>query len=108
MEDPGDHIEFHQYMVCPKRVGDTDDIKGNTTIAIFHLNSDNELLNKRRKAWIKYMKMLELLNLARKKADKGDNEDKSIAIRIRQIVDDFTSEESEFTGMFKYQYKQKP
>jgi len=54
------------------------------------------------------MKMLELLNIARKKADKGDNEDKSIAIRIRQIVDDFTSEESEFTGMFKYQYKQKP
>lgn len=107
MEDPGDHIEFHQYMVCPKRVRGTDDIKGSTTIAIFHLNSDNELVNKRRNVWIKYKNMLELLNLACKKADKGDKEFESFAIRLRQIVDNFSSEDSEFTGMFKYQYKQK-
>lgn len=103
VEDPGNHIEFHQYVVCPKQIRDKEDLKGKTTIEIFHLNTDMELVNRRMVAWGQYIRALGMLRIGQTLSAKNIPEGKALVDIAKQSLDDITSEDSEFTGMFRYQ-----
>lgn len=95
--DPGDHIRFDKYIAVPAQdKNGADDLPGKTTIDLFHLN-EGALLDRRTKRWEEYASIVMLLKICEKLGNKE-------GIDITQkTLNNITSEQAEFTGMFKYQ-----
>ena len=92
-DDPGTYIEYRQYEVCAKSVGQLGATKGETTIKIFHLNDDPLLVESRRRAWGRYVREKTILKIL------SHYSNDSLSIDLSE----FTDERAEFAGMFKYQ-----
>lgn len=97
--DPGEHIEFSEFIIRPKMVDGQESIKGKTTIGVFRLNDRNDLKEKRRKEWEKYKEIHKLLEIC-----QMTHMDDGIEI-CERLITKMQSEASEFCGMFKYQVK---
>ena len=92
-DDPGTYIEYRQYEVCAKSVGQLGTIKGETTIKIFHLNDDPLLVESRRRGWGRYVQVKAI----KKILSCCPNANLSIDLS------EFTNDSAEFAGMFRYQ-----
>ena len=97
--DPGDHIEFSEFIIRPKMIDGQESIQGKTTIGVFRLNDRKDLKEKRRKEWEKYKEIHKLLEICYK-TQRADG----IAI-CKRLISEMQGEASEFCGMFKYQVK---
>lgn len=97
--DPGEHIEFSEFIIRPKIVDGQESIQGKTTIRVFRLNDRNDLKEKRRNEWEKYQEIHKLLEIC-----QITHMDDGIEI-CKQLITKMQSEASEFCGMFKYQAK---
>ncbi len=97
--DPGEHIEFSEFIIRPKMVDGQESIQGKTTIGVFRLNDRNDLKEKRRNEWEKYQEIHKLLEIC-----QITHMDDGIEI-CKQLITKMQSEASEFCGMFKYQVK---
>ena len=99
--DPGDHIEFSEFIIRPKMVDGQESIQGKTTIGVFRLNDRKDLKERRRKAWYDYERELV------KKAifQKLKNAD-GVAL-CNETLEQMKDEGAEFCGMFKYQIIEK-
>lgn len=101
-ENPEDYIRFEQHIIKPNLIDGQESEKGKETITIFQLNDRMDLVERRRKVWELYQKLL----LTKKVLDKSVADgilSQSELPDIQEEIDKITSEESEFTGMFKYQ-----
>lgn len=99
--DPGDHIEFSEFIIRPKMVDGQESIQGKTTIGVFRLNDRKDLKEKRRKAWYDYEREL----LKRAIFQKLKNTD-GVAL-CNETLEQMKDEGAEFCGMFKYQIIEK-
>ena len=95
--DPGDHIEFSEFIIRPKMIGGMESIQGKTTIAVLRLNDRNDLKERRRNVWEKYQDIHKLLEICHKMRSAD-----GITI-CQQLISEMQSEASEFCGMLKYQ-----
>lgn len=98
--DPGDHIEFSEFIIRPKMVDGQESIQGKATIGVFRLNDRKDLKERRRNFWERYQDIHKLLEICHK-TQRADG----IAI-CQSLISEMQSEVSEFCGMFKYQVKQ--
>ena len=98
--DPGDHIEFSEFIIRPKMVDGQESIQGKTTIGVFRLNDRKDLKERRRNFWERYQNIHKLLEICYK-TQRADG----VAI-CQRLISEMQSEASEFCGMFKYQVKQ--
>lgn len=94
-EDPGNFIEFSEYIVRPKLIDGKENVKGRTTIDIFKLNERNDLKERRKQKWMEYKDLC----LFRKVLIK-QHIDTSF---LDSFILKFYSDDEEFCGMFKYQ-----
>ncbi len=99
--DPGDHIEFSEFIIRPKMVDGQESIQGKTTIGVFRLNDRKDLKEKRRKAWYDYEREL----LKRAIFQKLNDLD-GVAL-CDETLEQMKDEGAEFCGMFKYQIIEK-
>lgn len=97
--DPGDHIEFSEFIIRPKMVDGQESIQGKTTIGVFRLNDRNDLKERRRNFWERYQDIHKLLEICQM-TQRSDG----IAI-CQRLISEMQGEASEFCGMFKYQVK---
>lgn len=97
--DPGDHIEFSEFIIRPKMVDGQESILGKTTIGVFRLNDRKDLKERRRNFWERYQDIHKLLEICQitQRAD-------GIAI-CQRLISEMHNEASEFCGMFNYQVK---
>ena len=97
--DPGDHIEFSEFIIRPKMVDGKESIQGKTTIGVFRLNDRNDLKERRKNAWEAYNR-----ELIKKAIFQKLNEPDGIAL-CDDALEQMKDEGAEFCGMFKYQVK---
>lgn len=97
--DPGEHIEFSEFIIRPKLIDGQESLQGKTTIGVFRLNDRKDLKERRRKFWERYQDIHKLLEICHK-TQRADG----IAI-CQRLISEMQSEASEFCGMFKYQVK---
>ena len=97
--DPGEHIEFSEFIIRPKMVDGQESLQGKTTIGVFRLNDRKDLKERRRNFWERYQDIHKLLEICHK-TQRADG----IAI-CQRLITEMQSEASEFCGMFKYQVK---
>ena len=97
--DPGDHIEFSEFIIRPKMIDGQESIQCKTTIGVFRLNDRKDLKERRRNFWERYQDIHKLLEICYK-----TQRDDGIAI-CKRLTSEMDSEASEFCGMFKYQAK---
>lgn len=97
--DPGDHIEFSEFIIRPKMVDGQESILGKTTIGVFRLNDRKDLKERRRNFWERYQDIHKLLEICQM-TQRSDG----IAI-CQRLISEMQGEASEFCGMFKYQVK---
>ena len=97
--DPGDHIEFSEFIIRPKMIDGQESIQGKTTIGVFRLNDRNDLKERRRNFWERYQDIHKLLEICQM-TQRSDG----IAI-CQRLISEMQGEASEFCGMFKYQVK---
>ena len=106
--DPGDSICFVRFIVKPRLTDGKESRKGRTSIDILRLNDRNDLLESRRRRWEEYtgvqetiLKLESILEMDVAKYLK-DMIEEALALS-RKSLNDLESDESEFTGMFRYQ-----
>ena len=97
--DPGEHIEFSEFIIRPKLIDGQESLQGKTTIGVFRLNDRKDLKERRRNFWERYQDIHKLLEICHK-TQRADG----IAI-CQRLISEMQSEASEFCGMFKYQVK---
>lgn len=97
--DPGDHIEFSEFIIRPKIIDGQESIQGKTTIGVFRLNDRKDLKERRRNAWEAYNR-----ELIKKAIFQKLNEPEGIAL-CDETLEQMKDEGAEFCGMFKYQVK---
>lgn len=95
--DPGDHIEFSEFIIRPKMVDAQESIQGKTTIGVFRLNDRKDLKERRRKAWYDYER-----ELVKKAIFQKLNNNDGVAL-CDETLEQMKDEGAEFCGMFKYQ-----
>lgn len=101
-ETPGDYIRFEQYIIKPNLIGGQESEKGKETIQIFKLNDRKDLVERRRRAWENYQTLIRSRKVFEQCIANGFISKSSVP-DIQGEIDQVTSEESEFSGMFKYQ-----
>ena len=97
--DPGDHIEFSEFIIRPKLIDGQESLQGKTTIGVFRLNDRKDLKERRRNFWEAYNREL----VKRAIFQKLNNPD-GIAL-CDETLKLMKDEDAEFCGMFKYQVK---
>ena len=97
--DPGDHIEFSEFIIRPKMVDGQESIQGKTTIGVFRLNDRKDLKERRRNAWEAYNR-----ELVKKAIFLKLNNADGVAL-CDETLEQMKDERAEFCGMFKYQVK---
>lgn len=97
--DPGDHIEFSEFIIRPKMVDGQESIQGKTTIGVFRLNDRKDLKERRRNAWEAYNR-----ELVKKAIFLKLNNADGVAL-CDETLEQMKDEGAEFCGMFKYQVK---
>ena len=97
--DPGDHIEFSEFIIRPKVVDGQESIQGKTTIGVFRLNDRKDLKERRRNAWESYNR-----ELIKKAIFQKLNNVDGVAL-CDETLEQMKDDEAEFCGMFKYQVK---
>ena len=98
--DPGDHIEFSEFIIRPKMIDGQESIQGKTTIGVFRLNDRKDLKERRRNAWEAYNR-----ELIKKAIFLKLNNADGVAL-CDETLEEMKDEGAEFCGMFKYQVKQ--
>lgn len=100
-DDVSKIIEFNRYIITTKNLSDADCTasKAQRTIELLKLNERGDLLRRRRQVWEDYVRYETIRKIALH--DKNT----SIVALCDKSIEKLTSEESEFTGMFKYQYR---
>lgn len=100
-DEVGNSIEYHRFMLASKGPeGSLDRRKGEATINYMQLNSRNDLVERREAVWNSYTKHCLLLKIAQK------TNDQELINLCESIISQLTSEENEFTGMFRYQKRE--
>ena len=99
--DPGEHIEFSEFIIRPKLIDGQESLQGKTTIGVFRLNDRKDLKERRRNFWEAYNR-----ELVKRAIFKKLNNPEGIAL-CDETLKQMNGEEAEFSGMFKYQIKQK-
>lgn len=97
--DPGDHIEFSEFIIRPKMIDGQESIQGKTTIGVFRLNDRKDLKERRRNAWEAYNR-----ELIKKAIFLKLNNADGVAL-CDETLEEMKDEGAEFCGMFKYQVK---
>ena len=97
--DPGDYIEFSEFIIRPKMVDGQESIQGKTTIGVFRLNDRKDLKERRKNVWEAYNR-----ELIKKAIFQKLNEPDGIAL-CDETLEQMKDEGAEFCGMFKYQVK---
>ena len=99
--DPGDHIEFSEFIIRPKMVDGRESIQGKTTIGVFRLNERKDLKERRRNAWEAYNR-----ELIKRAIFQKLNDTAGVAL-CDETLEQMKDERAEFCGMFKYQIIEK-
>ena len=99
--DPGDHIEFSEFIIRPKMVDGQESIQGKTTIGVFRLNDRKDLKERRRNVWEAYNR-----ELIKKAIFQKLNNADGVAL-CDETLEEMKDEGAEFCGMFKYQNTEK-
>ena len=99
--DPGDHIEFSEFIIRPKKVDGQESIQGKTTIGVFRLNDRKDLKERRRNVWEAYNR-----ELIKKAIFQKLNNADGVAL-CDETLEEMKDEGAEFCGMFKYQNTEK-
>ena len=97
--DPGEHIEFSEFIIRPKLIDGQESLQGKTTIGVFRLNDRKDLKERRRNFWERYQDIHKLLEICHKTQSIDGIE------ICQRLISEMQSEVSEFCGMFKYQVK---
>ena len=97
--DPGDHIEFSEFIIRPKLIDGQESLQGKTTIGVFRLNDRKDLKERRRNAWEAYNR-----ELIKRAIFQKLNDPAGIAL-CDETLKQMKEEGAEFCGMFKYQVK---
>ena len=97
--NPGDHIEFSEFIIRPKMIDGQESIQGKTTIGVFRLNDRKDLKERRRNAWEAYNR-----ELIKKAIFLKLNNADGVAL-CDETLEEMRDEGAEFCGMFKYQVK---
>ena len=97
--DPGDHIEFSEFIIRPKLIDGQESLQGKTTIGVFRLNDRKDLKERRRNAWEAYNR-----ELIKKAIFQKLNSADGIAL-CDETLEQMKDDEAEFCGMFKNQVK---
>ncbi len=95
-DEIGDFIEFHRHMIVAKNSAPSKD-KAEKTIGLLRLNDRRDLVARRKGVWETYQTLCKIREIAELRGDEDEVEG------IESIIAGMQSEESEFTGMFKYQ-----
>lgn len=98
VDDLDDMIEYHEYMIVPKEGGSSRE-KVEKTISLFQLNDRGVLKERRKMIWNQYARLCKTYSAAKflgLQEMVGD---------LEKMIQEMVSEQSEFTGMFKYQRK---
>lgn len=101
-DDPGDYIRFEQHIIKPNLIDGQESEKGKETIKVFKLNDREDLVERRRRAWESYQDLIRSKKIFDRCVADGYIPQSSLP-DIQGKIDQVTSEDSEFTGMFKYQ-----
>ena len=97
--DPGEHIEFSEFIIRPKLIDGQESLQGKTTIGVFRLNDRKDLKERRRNAWEAYNR-----ELIKKAIFQKLNSADGIAL-CDETLEQMKDDEAEFCGMFKNQVK---
>lgn len=97
--DPGEHIEFSEFIIRPKLIDGQESLQGKTTIGMFRLNDRKDLKERRRNFWERYQDIHKLLEICHMTQSTDGIE------ICQRLISEMQSEASEFCGMFKYQVK---
>lgn len=97
--DPGEHIEFSEFIIRPKLIDGQESLQGKTTIGVFRLNDRKDLKERRRNFWERYQDIHKLLKICHKTQSTDGIE------ICQRLISEMQSEASEFCGMLKYQVK---
>ncbi len=62
IDNPEDHLEFHQHIVMPKIIDSSEDERGKATIEILELNKRPDLLEARKRRWDEYRRLCKLMD----------------------------------------------
>ena len=95
--DPGEHIEFSEFIIRPKLIDGQESLQGKTTIGMFRLNDRKDLKERRRNFWERYQDIHKLLEICHMTQSTDGIE------ICQRLISEMQSEASEFCGMFKYQ-----
>lgn len=104
--NPGDHICFERYIIKSRITDGSEDLVGKTTIGTFKLNDREDLVERRRQRWEEYNDILD--NICLLEIISGDDRFSDLDIQShlqkeKDLLATIKSEQSEFTGMFRYQ-----
>lgn len=107
-DDPGDCICFERFVVKPRLADGKENRKGRTSIDILRLNDRNDLLESRRRRWEEYIVVQETISKLESILEMDIAKDLKNMIEealalSRKSLNVLESDESEFTGMFRYQ-----
>lgn len=106
VENPGDHICFERHIIKPQITDGIEDPVGKTTIETFKLNDREDLVERRRQRWEEYKGILDNICLLETISSDDRFSDLDIQPHLqteKDLLATIKSEQSEFTGMFKYQ-----
>lgn len=101
-EDPGEHIVFHKYMACPRMVGGKPSDKGAYTIELLRLNSREELVENRKRAWLRHESLERVSELSEKALVQRPDDKTLRAIRrtARKELERMSAPQAEYSAMF--------
>lgn len=107
-EDPGLFVSFEEHIIKARVIDGTESSRGKATIDILKLNDRADLVESRRRKWNMYQDIKKSISVCMSILDDGDTCNCAEVIRdflmIQQgLLKDMMSDNSEFTGMFKYQ-----
>lgn len=107
-ENPSDHICFERHIIKSQITDGVEDPVGKTTIETFKLNDREDLVARRQQRWKEYEHIIENISFFEKIADNERLSYLNIPAQLEKEkaqLNTIISEQSEFTGMFKYQDK---
>ncbi len=107
-DDPGDFLCFERFIVKPRLTEGKENDKGRFTIDILKLNSRNDLVESRRRKWEEYSEIRKTIEILETVLEMNIDDDLRTKIedalsQERARLHIHESDESEFTGMFRYQ-----
>lgn len=107
-EDPGLFVSFEEHIIKARVIDGTESSRGKATIDILKLNDRADLVESRRRKRNMYQDIKKSISVCMSILDDGDTCNCAEVIRdflmIQQgLLKDMMLDNSEFTGMFKYQ-----